>query len=343
MKRYAIAVLLFVAYGCATTAPTTTLPQTISNEPLHGVASWYGEEFAGRTTANGEIFDPMLLTAAHRTLPFGTVVDVKNPKTGQTVRVRINDRGPFVGNRMIDLSFAAAQQIGLVEPGSGEVDVAIVQVGRGDREPPAPYSITLNDQQPAQKEKVKISPEEPPKVDFPLPTQTARVAVPAPAPVTAAPAPAPSPAISAATGEADFNVQVVEEHHGVETRRQVGPDGKTIQEVAVGTAAAGTPPKAAPAPANNDAPQRAASSSSSRKSAGDTPALHPFYVQAGAFGVEANAKALQEKLAQLGQTAHIDRDQLYRVRIGPFATREEAIRARTALEAKGMSAIVIGE
>ena len=55
-----------------------------------GVASWYGQEFAGRTTANGEIFDPLLLTAAHRTLPFGTVVDVRNSKTGQTVRVRIN-------------------------------------------------------------------------------------------------------------------------------------------------------------------------------------------------------------------------------------------------------------
>src|SRR5207244_1470963 len=109
------AVALFLAYACATTAPP---PQ--QTEALHGVASWYGQEFAGRTTANGEIFDPMLLTAAHRTLPFGTVVEVKNAKTNQTVRVRVNDRGPYVGERLIDLSYAAAQQVGLVEPGSGE-------------------------------------------------------------------------------------------------------------------------------------------------------------------------------------------------------------------------------
>ena len=87
------------------------------------VASWYGEEFAGRTTANGEIFDPLLLTAAHRTLPFGTVLDVTNPKTADR-RVRINDRGPFIGGRVIDLSYAAAQQIGLIEPGIGEVDMS---------------------------------------------------------------------------------------------------------------------------------------------------------------------------------------------------------------------------
>src|SRR5437763_16987874 len=99
------ALIFFFVYGCATTQPPASVTQ---EETLHGVASWYGQEFAGRTTANGEIFDPLLLTAAHRTLPFGTVVDVKNSKSGQMVRVRINDRGPFVGNRMIDLSYAAA-------------------------------------------------------------------------------------------------------------------------------------------------------------------------------------------------------------------------------------------
>jgi rare lipoprotein A len=340
MKRYAIAVLLFVAYGCATTAPTP--PQIPPAEQLHGVASWYGEEFAGRTTANGEIFDPMLLTAAHRTLPFGTVVDVKNAKSGQTVRVRINDRGPFVGNRMIDLSFAAAQQIGLVDPGSGEVDVTVVSLGRGDREPPAPYSVTLN-APPQQKEKVKISPEEPPKVEFPLPIQTATKAAPVAAATTAT-----------TTNEADFDVQVVEEHHGVETRRQVGPDGKTIQDVAVGTNTPVATVKAAASATHSTSPAGAPALQGSSAGGGSAHAANApsntvksapkFFIQAGAFGVEANAKALQDKLAQLGQTARIDHDeQLYRVRIGPFATRDEAIRSRNALEAKGMSAIVIGE
>ncbi|HEY2323037.1 MAG TPA: septal ring lytic transglycosylase RlpA family protein [Thermoanaerobaculia bacterium] len=311
MKRYALALIVFVAYACATTTPppqTPQLPQT-----LHGIASWYGEEFAGRTTANGEIFDPMLLTAAHRTLPFGTILDVKNAATGQTVRVRINDRGPFVGNRMIDLSFAAAQQIGLIDPGSGQVDVTVVAMGRGEREPPAPYTVTVN--QP--KEQVKISSEEAPKVEFPLPTTTTTTAV--------APEPSSKP-------EADFDVQVVEEHKGVETRKQVSPDGKTVETVVVGGA-----PAAAPAPQEQveekTAPARAPAPH--RTTAG-------FVVQVGAFGIEANATALQSKLAQLGQQSHVDHvDTLYRVRMGPYATREEAIRARGALETNGISAIVI--
>ena len=80
------------------------------------MASWYGQEFAGRTTANGEIFDPMLMTAAHRTLPFGTIArGEESRRPDRRVRVRVNDRGPYVGDRLIDLSYAAAQQIGIVE------------------------------------------------------------------------------------------------------------------------------------------------------------------------------------------------------------------------------------
>jgi len=110
MKRvYAVAVILFVAYGCATTAPQPEVPKV---ENLHGVASWYGQEFAGRTTANGEIFDPLLLTAAHRTLPFGTRVRVTNLANGRRVVVRINDRGPFKKGRVIDLTPAAARVLG---------------------------------------------------------------------------------------------------------------------------------------------------------------------------------------------------------------------------------------
>jgi len=126
--KWRLVLIALIAYSCTTTKPAT-FP-----EDAHGVASWYGEEFAGRTTANGEIFDPLQFTAAHRTLPFGTVVDVTNPKTSQTVRVRINDRGPYIGQRLIDLSYAAAQQIGLIEPGSGDVDIKLVKLGRGERE-----------------------------------------------------------------------------------------------------------------------------------------------------------------------------------------------------------------
>ena len=91
-----------------------------------GVASYYGNELAGNRTASGERFDPGALTAAHRTLPFGSKVRVTYGKTGESVVVTINDRGPFHGNRVIDLSKAAAQQIGLARAGSGRVELALL-------------------------------------------------------------------------------------------------------------------------------------------------------------------------------------------------------------------------
>lgn len=86
-----------------------------------GLASWYGEPHHGRRTASGERFDKEALTAAHKSLPFGTRVRVENPATGQAVVVRINDRGPFTRGRIIDLSRAAAERIGLIEAGVARV------------------------------------------------------------------------------------------------------------------------------------------------------------------------------------------------------------------------------
>lgn len=91
-----------------------------------GMASYYGRELAGARTASGERFDPAALTAAHRTLPFGTQVQVTNEATGDSVVVTINDRGPFHGNRVIDLSEAAAKEIGLARMGSGRVQLAVL-------------------------------------------------------------------------------------------------------------------------------------------------------------------------------------------------------------------------
>ncbi|QKG71879.1 septal ring lytic transglycosylase RlpA family protein [Erythrobacter mangrovi] len=92
-----------------------------------GVASYYGRRFNGRRTASGEIFDMHAMTAAHRTLPFGTLVQVTNPDNGRSVVVRINDRGPFHGNRVIDVSRAAATELGLIGPGHGQVELALVE------------------------------------------------------------------------------------------------------------------------------------------------------------------------------------------------------------------------
>lgn len=91
-----------------------------------GLASWYGEPYHGRRTASGEIYDMHKMTAAHRTLAFGTMVKVTRRDTGADVTVRINDRGPFVKGRIIDLSFAAAQRIGLDRDGVAPVKVVVV-------------------------------------------------------------------------------------------------------------------------------------------------------------------------------------------------------------------------
>ena len=90
-----------------------------------GVASWYGREFAGHRTASGERFNPGEYTAAHRTLPFGSRVRVTNAQ-GRSVVVRINDRGPFSRGRVIDLSQAAASELGIVRAGSARVSLALI-------------------------------------------------------------------------------------------------------------------------------------------------------------------------------------------------------------------------
>lgn len=92
-----------------------------------GIASWYGEPFHGRRTASGEVYDMESMTAAHRTLPLGTMVRVENRDNGRWVEVRINDRGPFVGGRIVDLSRAAARRLDMLGPGTARVQVTVIQ------------------------------------------------------------------------------------------------------------------------------------------------------------------------------------------------------------------------
>lgn len=91
-----------------------------------GIASWYGPRFHGKRTASGEVFDQFDLTAAHPSLPLGTRVLVTNLKTGQAAEVRINDRGPFVDGRVIDLSYAAGRVVGVVGPGTAPVRLVVL-------------------------------------------------------------------------------------------------------------------------------------------------------------------------------------------------------------------------
>jgi len=96
-----------------------------------GTASWYGEEFQGRRTSSGEPYDMYAMTAAHRTLPLPTYVEVTNLENGRVVVVRVNDRGPFHADRIIDLSYAAARKLGIVGPGTARVRVRALEPGGG--------------------------------------------------------------------------------------------------------------------------------------------------------------------------------------------------------------------
>lgn len=91
-----------------------------------GSASWYGKDFHGRPTASGEIYNMFDMTAAHKTLPLGTFLKVTDLESGRVVRVKVNDRGPFVGDRILDLSFGAAQELGVVGAGIAEIEFEII-------------------------------------------------------------------------------------------------------------------------------------------------------------------------------------------------------------------------
>jgi rare lipoprotein A len=134
------AVFLLFVKGCATTEPPPERPPSYPKpykvygkwyQPLpdstgfrqRGLASWYGNDFHGKKTSSGEIYNMYAMTAAHKTLPLGTYVRVHHLANNNSVEVRINDRGPFVRGRIIDLSYSAAKNLGIVGPGTAKVEV----------------------------------------------------------------------------------------------------------------------------------------------------------------------------------------------------------------------------
>jgi rare lipoprotein A len=139
-----VVIFFFALWGCATSTTTSSPPPPQKPgqpkpykvfgkwyQPLadskgfrqRGLASWYGKDFHGKKTSNGEIYNMYAMTAAHKTLPLGTHVRVHNLENGKKVDVRINDRGPFVRGRIIDLSYTAANKIGVVGPGTAKVEI----------------------------------------------------------------------------------------------------------------------------------------------------------------------------------------------------------------------------
>ncbi len=125
--RVAVSVLLLpLALACSGNRKPTSAPPTLGVPIERGIASWYGPKFNGKRTASGERYDMNAFTAAHPSLPFGTKIGVRNTRTGREVMVRVNDRGPYSKNRVLDLSYAAAREVGVVGPGTASVEIYLV-------------------------------------------------------------------------------------------------------------------------------------------------------------------------------------------------------------------------
>ncbi len=148
------AILLFCSSSAveASKAPQTQAPYIINNKKYFpiptadgyreiGLASWYGRDFHGKKTSNGEVYNMYKKTAAHKTLPMNTMLLVKNLENGRQTVVRVNDRGPFVRGRIIDLSYRTAQQLGLIAHGTAKVQITALAEGSLTRKGQAPLLI----------------------------------------------------------------------------------------------------------------------------------------------------------------------------------------------------------
>ncbi len=321
-------------------------PTVDYNYDKTGVASWYGEYFQGRSTANGEIFDLNRLTAANTTLPMPSVVQVTNLQNGRSLRLRVNDRGPFVDRRLIDVSRRAAQLLGFEAEGTAPVEVKIVKDasievaeeamrngGEGrvmvaDGAPPAAAAT-------AAPRSAAYTSAAPPAKTTSAPwamahTATARPAVrPSPPmarlamlpPARTSDAPPSSTRGYAAKGYAAlsrFALIAPAEAAPLPRAATPVPERKTLAE----------PPRIPEMPLSQSNVRQGASGSSGR-----------IFVQAGAFLERDNARRVQSRIAPLGSvrvmTAAVHGIEVYRVRLGPVRSKEQADRLLQRVVASG--------
>ncbi|BBB08367.1 rare lipoprotein A [Sphingopyxis sp. EG6] len=263
-----------------TIAGTTYTPADIADYDDVGYASWYGDELAGRPTANGETFDPAGISAAHKTLPLPSYVEVTALDTGRTILVRVNDRGPMVGDRLIDLSRGAAEQLGLTG------GVSAVRVRRTN--PPA-----------AERAQLRTGRAVPERIATPDSLlsilRTKLKAMPVPKASAATPPVEAQPAAPIASGKA-----------------KPGDDRLAVEK-----------PKPAAKPAT---PAKTVPAVSGK-----------FVVQVGAFSSESRADAAAKSVGGTVSKA----GNLWRVRIGPFASDAEARTALGTAKAKGFRDAVV--
>lgn len=279
----------------------TYTPAVDYNYDETGIASWYGPNFDGKITANGELYDMNEVTAAHRTLPMPSLVRVTNLDNGRTIVVRVNDRGPYARGRILDMSRRGAQLLGYEKTGTAKVRVQIMAresmilaeaakqgtltvdvAGLDNEAPPLPPGTPAYTRPGAP----TATPLPPPKAFVPPPQQVAEAEA-----VTEERTGAPAPIAVATVDEK----KLIQQNLPQQTVKGSTVDGRFL-----------------PAPV--------ATYQKVKPSA--------IYVQAGAFGVEENAQRLKAKLAGVGRTdifvATVDGKTFYRVRVGPVATVDEA-------------------
>ena len=290
-----------------------------------GVASWYGRKFHGKKTANGETYDMYAMTAAHPTLPLPSYARVTHANNGRSVIVRVNDRGPFLRGRVIDLSYAAAAKLGLIGPGSDEVIVEAIthaDIRKGTHYASAPKATKVAASEPtARTTKAATKP------------AVATTVVTTPPAGTTATAPVASAPAGAAIAVAE--VAIASSQATATTPAATTPDALSVlneQDIAGGapaTATAQLASVASPAPTvteeNDDG----------------------VYLQFGAFSSFISADRLTNRLN--GEIAHVEfrdvhidtKDNLHRVRVGPYPSRTHAVNAAVRIQdATGMRATV---
>ena len=358
------------------TAPAVPAPIAPGYEET-GDASWYGHPYHGRKAASGETYDMNQMTAAHRTLPFGTRIRVESLVDGSAVEVRINDRGPFKDDkRILDLSYAAAKLLGVVGPGVIPIKLRVVSVpgmpsaSAGSvatplTPPPPRPSAPAASPVPATMPPTgvaAISPPATPVSSAPAAASapsapSAPASAPAAAPL-ATPAPSTPPIASAApvAGQTPISPSVQAAPPIVAETAVSKPEPTPRVEAAVRVPAppaptlpAPAPP--APAPAALTPPVSSTLTPAARAPvpvppASATPVTEGWSVQLGAYASESSAISLRETLARSWPDARVLRTEvsgrtLWRVRVGHYASRRDADEAAKRLNASGYRAMVV--
>ncbi len=276
-----------------------------------GLASWYGPNFHGRKTSSGERYDMYQMTAAHKSLPLPTYARVTNLENGRSAVVKINDRGPFHGPRVIDLSYAAATKLGVVKKGTAMVEVRAIDPSRPDSDK-GPFLADKPAAKPAPARRT-VARTDPPKPRRETP---------------------PAPAAAPSAKRADEPVVAATEAPLAEPRPEVA-----AVEPAPRPAAAAPETPSVP---SRDSHQRAVDAAVAAVAKGSTPG-NPIYLQVGAFGNPVNAERLRERLVgSLADQVRVHKAgdsgaSLYKVRIGPLASEGDAARVSRQIVALGVN------